>query len=95
MRLRLEQAGLEATPHQFWIASGICGAVIAALCLLFIPESNMSTLATVASTFIGTFGLPRFILFKLTKRRQTKFVSRARQLHRRHGARRQIGPAAE
>ncbi len=75
MRLRLEQAGLEATPHQFWIASGICGAVIAALCLLFIPESNRSTLATVASTFIGTFGLPRFILFKLTKRRQTKFVS--------------------
>lgn len=75
MRLRLERAGLDATPQQFWMASGICGLVVCGLCMAFIPDSNMSTLATVAGTFIGTFGLPRFILHKITQRRQSKFVA--------------------
>lgn len=72
LRVRLQRAGLEITPRVFWIASAISGAICAALMIVMMP--GFPTIAAAAGAFIGTFGLPRFVLNRLTKRRQDKFT---------------------
>jgi tight adherence protein B len=73
LRLRLQRAGIDAEPKQFWIASFGLGAVIAIATFFSLPASNYKFIMVGLLMFIGTFGLPRFILSKLIKRRQTKF----------------------
>lgn len=75
LRTKLQQAGYDAEPKAFWIASGICGAV----CVLGVLFSGMSAsvmpiMAAVAG-FIGVLGLPRWFLNKMILRRQQKFTS--------------------
>ncbi|HEX7076318.1 MAG TPA: type II secretion system F family protein [Hyphomicrobiaceae bacterium] len=72
LRLRLQRAGLDITPRAFWIASAISGAVCAIIVLLAFPGVPMITAA--AGAFVGTFGVPRWVLNRLTKRRQNKFL---------------------
>lgn len=72
LRLRLQQAGLDISPRAFWIASAISGALTALLMMLVFPTVPLITAAIGA--FAGTFGLPRWILNKLIKRRQAKFL---------------------
>ena len=72
LRLRLERAGLDATPRDFYIASMISGILTGAA----IHFGTSSTpLMTFVAAFIGTFGLPRWFLSKLVKRYQYKFIS--------------------
>jgi tight adherence protein B len=69
LRVRLMRAGLEATPQQFYIASGIAAAIGFA-------GSFFGGLNIVASGLIGFacgLGLPRWIIRFLAKRRQKKF----------------------
>jgi len=75
LRLKLQRAGLDAEPRTFWIASMICGLVCAAGGMVFISNSGVKFIAVAAIAFIGTLGLPRWILSKLIKRRQAKFQS--------------------
>jgi tight adherence protein B len=75
LRLRLQQAGLDATPKAFWIASAALGLASAVAVYLSLPPTPMSQLGAVVSGFVGMFGMPRWILSKLTKRRQAKFLS--------------------
>lgn len=75
LRLRLQQAGLDTTPKAFWIASAILGAVCAIAVYLSLPPTPLSQLGALVTGFVGTFGLPRWILAKLTQRRQAKFLS--------------------
>lgn len=75
LRLRLQRAGLDAEPRSFWIASLICGLVCAGSAMIFISNSGFKFIAVGAIAFIGTLGLPRWILGKLIKRRQAKFQS--------------------
>lgn len=75
LRLRMQRAGLDMTPKNFWVASAGCGVVCALLAMFLLPNNSMSTLATVAGGFIGMFGLPRYILFRMTKKRQAKFLA--------------------
>lgn len=75
LRLRLQRAGLDAEPRSFWIASAISGIVIAGFVFTSLPPSPLKPMATGVAAFIATFGLPRWVLNKMIKRRQHKFVS--------------------
>jgi tight adherence protein B len=72
IRLRLERAGLEITPRAFWIGSVVCGVVVG-LCV-WASAPNLPFIVPMLAVFVGALGLPRWILARLTKRRQTKFV---------------------
>ncbi|CEJ87044.1 putative pilus assembly protein; putative membrane protein [Hyphomicrobium sp. GJ21] len=72
MGLRLERAGVKWTPRDFYIGSAIVGIVLGGLCFNFL---NLPIAATVVALFVGGFGIPRWVLAKLTKRRQFKFSS--------------------
>jgi tight adherence protein B len=72
LRLRLSRAGLDITPNVFWIASIVCGFVAAALLFVLMPSVPVIGLA--AAAFVGTFGVPRWMIAKMTARRQVKFV---------------------
>lgn len=72
MALRLERAGLKQTPRDFYILSATLGIILGGL------SFNIFELpigATVVAVFLGAFGIPRWVLSKLTKRRQAKFLS--------------------
>jgi tight adherence protein B len=75
LRVRLQQAGLDATPKTFWIASAVLGAACAAGVYLSLPPTPLSQVGALVTGFVGTFGLPRWILAKLIKRRQSKFLA--------------------
>ena len=72
MRTRLERAGLDMTPRTFWIVSVVAGLVIGAVVYVSLP--GMNPLISVAAAFVGAFGLPRWIVGRLIKRRQSKFL---------------------
>lgn len=74
IRLQLQRAGIDAEPKSFWIASVVCG-VICGLGVYFSMSGSMARVAAIAAAFIGTLGLPRFILKKLVVRRQNKFLA--------------------
>lgn len=76
LRLRLERAGLSIEPRVYWIASAVSAAATAALATGFLPGSSTFTPVIVAaSILVGGFGIPRFVLAKLTARRQRKFLA--------------------
>ena len=72
MRLRLQRAGLEISPRAFWICSLVCGVIVAASIWLSAP--NLPIIVPLLGFFVGALGLPRWILARITKRRQTKFT---------------------
>lgn len=72
LRVRLQRAGLDVTPKAFWIASAISGAICAVLMSVLLP--SFPTISAIVGAFIGTFGIPRLVLNRLTKRRQNKFT---------------------
>lgn len=72
LRLRLERAGLDVTVKAFWIASVVTGVVLALLTWLAAP--SVSPIAYAAVGFIGVFGVPRWVVAQMTKRRQAKFL---------------------
>lgn len=75
LRTKLQQAGLDGDPKGFWIASGASGAVAALAVLLSAPASPFMPVLVTVTAFIATFGLPRWVLSKMVKRRQHKFLS--------------------
>lgn len=72
MRLRLERAGLDITPRTFWMISLVSGLVVAACIWLSAP--NLPIFVPIMGFFVGGFGLPRWMLARMTKRRQYKFI---------------------
>jgi tight adherence protein B len=67
---RLMQAGLDWTPQKFWIISGVLGAVAFGLAIM--GSGNM--LAAVGLAFAAGFGLPRWSVGYLKKRREKAFL---------------------
>jgi tight adherence protein B len=67
---RLTQAGLSWSPRQFLIFSGMLG--VAAFALLFFSGGGL--LAALGLGFAGGFGLPRWVLGYLKKRREKAFL---------------------
>jgi tight adherence protein B len=72
LRLRLERAGLDIEPRVFWIASVISGVVVGAIIWAMAP--GLPIIVPLLGAFVGTLGLPRWLLARLTKRRQYKFT---------------------
>jgi tight adherence protein B len=72
MRLRLERAGLDITPRTFWLASMACGLLVGLG--IFATAPNLPILVPLLGVFVGTWGLPRWFLGRLTRRRQFKFI---------------------
>jgi tight adherence protein B len=72
LRQRLERAGLEITPRAFWIASAVCGLLFGLA--IWITAPNLTIIVPILGMFVGTWGLPRWILARLTRRRQNKFL---------------------
>lgn len=77
LRLRLEQAGLDIEPRTYWMASAACGVVYTLVSMHFLPDSAaaLTPILMVVSMLVGGFGLPRFVLSKITARRQKKFLA--------------------
>jgi tight adherence protein B len=67
---RLAQAGLDWTPQRFWLISGIFAAVAFALTYM----AGGGLLGMVGLTFAAGFGLPRWLLGFLKKRREAAFL---------------------
>jgi len=67
---RLTQAGLDWTTRKFWIMSGVLGAV--ALVVAFMVSGGL--LGAVGIAFAAGFGVPRWGLSYLKKRREKAFL---------------------
>ncbi|OKO71249.1 type II secretion system F family protein [Bradyrhizobium sp. AS23.2] len=71
LSVRLSQAGLDWTPQKFWIASAVLAGVLAAAALFV----GGGLLGAAGLAFAGGFGLPRWALGFLKKRREAKFLA--------------------
>jgi tight adherence protein B len=67
---RIERAGLNIETRTFYIASAVCGFVVM-LCLML---SGLSMLIALLGGFAAAFGLPRWVLSYMMKRRQKAFA---------------------
>jgi tight adherence protein B len=72
LSIRLTQAGLTWTKQQFIMACVALGAIV--LAAVFILDAGLIPAALLA--FAAGFGLPRWILSYLKKRRETRFLDR-------------------
>lgn len=70
LSMRLQRAGLNVPVKSYYIASGICGLVIAAIVLVTGSSPIVSGLAFLA----GSLGFPSWLLKFLAKRRQKAFM---------------------
>ncbi|WP_313613491.1 type II secretion system F family protein [Agrobacterium sp.] len=68
---KITQAGLSITVSKFYVISAVVGLVIFLLALL----SGLPLLVVLAASFVGGFGLPRWILGFLVGRRKRQFLN--------------------
>jgi tight adherence protein B len=68
--VRIQQAGLSWSKRQFYIISGIIGAVLFVIVLF----GGAGLIPAIGLGFAGAFGLPRWLLSYLKKRRENKFL---------------------
>jgi tight adherence protein B len=73
LRVKLTRAGLDITTQTFWLCSLAAGLFVAVGSYFAMP--TMPVIAFAAFGFVGAFGLPRWVVSFLTKRRQNKFVA--------------------
>jgi tight adherence protein B len=71
LSVRLSQAGLDWTPQKFWIASAVVAGVFFAVALF----GGGGMIGAAGLAFAGGFGLPRWALSFLKKRREAKFLA--------------------
>ncbi len=72
LRLRLQRAGLDITPRSFWLASMTTGAIVGLG--IWAAAPTLPIIVPVLGAFVGLLGLPRWIVSRITKRRQYKFT---------------------
>jgi tight adherence protein B len=70
IRQRLDYAGLELSAKKFYVVSAIAGGMVFLLVLMM----SGNFIAALAFGFAGGFGLPRWVLRFLKKRREKKFL---------------------
>ena len=75
LRLRLQRAGIPITPRVYWLISALLGLCLALMVHVLLPPSGSRQILTFAVGLIGTFGIPRWLVNKLTRRRQAKFLA--------------------
>jgi tight adherence protein B len=67
----LMRAGLDVSPRQFWVASGVVGVVCGVLAHL----SGVPLVVALVASLAGAIGVPRWVLKYITKRRQDVFLN--------------------
>jgi tight adherence protein B len=72
LRLRLARAGLETSPRTFWMVSLLTGLVLAGA--VWVSAPSVPVFVPLMVAFVGIVGLPRWVLIRLVRRRQNKFV---------------------
>lgn len=72
IKQQMMQAGLPADVRSFWIASAVSGVLVAVI--TFFSSQNLNLLIVIGLGLAGGFGLPRFVLNFLVKKRQKKFL---------------------
>ncbi|MFN0218535.1 MAG: type II secretion system F family protein [Hyphomicrobium sp.] len=72
IRLRLQRAGLDLSPRDFYMISAGVAIVVCGTCFALF---NVPLPGYLAIGFVAGLGLPRLVLTKLILRRQSKFVS--------------------
>lgn len=70
IKARIGQAGLKISPMQFYMMSGGVGAASFIVALMF----GASLLIALGAAFVIAFGLPRWVLGYIIKRRKNKFL---------------------
>ena len=70
LRTRIERAGLDIEPRTFYIGSAVAGVVA----MLLLLVTGMSLPVSVLGGFAAAFGVPRWFLSFLVKRRQKAFT---------------------
>lgn len=71
LTMRIEQAGLSWSKRQFWLISAALGLAT----LLLVALTGGHLLAALGLAFAAGFGLPRWILSYLKKRREAAFLN--------------------
>ena len=71
LAVRIEQAGLSWTKQKFMLISGAIGLVAFTLAIFL----GLGLLAALGFAFAGAFGIPRWVLSFLKKRRESKFLN--------------------
>ena len=74
LRLKLQQAGLDMTAKAFWMMSAGMGVIIAVSIYFSFQPTILTQLGALVGGFVGMFGLPRWVLYKMIQRRQAKFL---------------------
>lgn len=70
LKTRIERAGLDIEPRIFYIASAVCGLVV----MLGIKLAGLALFIALLGGFAAAFGLPRWVLSYLMKKRQKAFA---------------------
>ncbi|WP_026790690.1 type II secretion system F family protein [Pleomorphomonas oryzae] len=70
MQLRLQQAGLTVPIARFYIYSALTGLILAAVCFAM----SLPIYLIFGAGFVGAFGLPRFFVNFVRKRRHAAFI---------------------
>ena len=71
LRNLIKQAGLSISPAKFWIFSAITGAVSVVITFLM----GLPWYLVILTGFVGLFGLPRWFLSFLRRRREERFLA--------------------
>jgi tight adherence protein B len=71
LNMRISQAGLDWTVQKFWMVSGVLGVAVSAIAFF----AGGGPLGALGLGFAAGFGLPRWILNFLKKRREKKFLA--------------------
>jgi tight adherence protein B len=72
MRMRLDRAGLAMDARAFWVASLACGGIVGGLA--FVAAPTLNPIFYGAAFIIGTLGVPRWVVNRMIKTRQKKFL---------------------
>jgi tight adherence protein B len=75
LRHKLQQAGIDAEPKKFWMASAVCGVACAIIAFFSMPYTPFTTIIVCLAGFLGFLGVPRFVLNKMIASRQNKFLN--------------------
>jgi tight adherence protein B len=73
LRQLLEQTGTKLDVKTFWIASGVCGALITLVVAMSAPNLNLLVVAGIGVA--AALGLPRFIVGRMIASRHKKFLN--------------------
>jgi tight adherence protein B len=71
LRVMLTQAGLEATPRNFWLMSAVLAAIVGSAAYIF----GLPLYAAVSAALAAGVGFPRWCLGFLRRRRQQQFLT--------------------